>query len=380
MPFFKWPYVKRAAYFRPVERKSCHSNLQLSLENSALNAKLKVIIIVTITRGPIMRAERQLFAARRRKAFTLVELLVVIAIIGILIGLLLPAIQAAREAARRVQCSNNLKQLGQAVLTHVDTQSHFPSGGWGYYYVGDPDGGYGKKQPGGVFYNILPGIEQLKLHDMGKGMSAAAKKRYALVLIRTPQNVYNCPSRRPANLYPVTSSETSGTIATNADSNPANDNVSARGDYAACAGSVTGGFGPGSPSDATPTSFNGICYPRSTVKTKDVRRGTSHTIFAGEKYLNPDAYFTSTAMGDDQSVYNGFDYDNYRYTNAVPLRDRKGHSNTTNFGSPHATVANFVFCDGSTHGIPYTVDPTAFQIIGSIVDIKVYSSQPVTND
>ena len=80
--------------------------------------------------------------ASKRFAFTLVELMVVVAIIGTLISLLLPAVQAAREAARRIQCQNNLRQVGLSLLQFESANSAFPASGWTRPGIGNPSGSY----------------------------------------------------------------------------------------------------------------------------------------------------------------------------------------------------------------------------------------------
>jgi prepilin-type N-terminal cleavage/methylation domain-containing protein/prepilin-type processing-associated H-X9-DG protein len=102
-------------------------------------------------------------AGKKERGFTLVELLVVIAIIGILVALLLPAIQAAREAARKIQCANNIKQLGLATMNFISAKKNFPVGlqGPSVFHPGD------KNYEGPVWTNlmveVLPYIEQANL-------------------------------------------------------------------------------------------------------------------------------------------------------------------------------------------------------------------------
>ena len=118
-----------------------------------------------------MKRANLAFAMRNRsRGFTLVELLVVIAIIGVLVGLLLPAVQAAREAARRMQCTNNLKQLGLALHNYHDTFQQFPAAGYDYGWAANA-GNYEQDTPNKLYKNfsgltgLLPFIEQTAIHS-----------------------------------------------------------------------------------------------------------------------------------------------------------------------------------------------------------------------
>lgn len=322
--------------------------------------------------------------AHCRRGFTLVELLVVIAIIGILVALLLPAVQSAREAARRVQCQNNLKQLGLGMLIHHEAFGYFPGGGWGWLWTGDPDRGTGANQPAGWNYSLLPFIEQQNVHDLGadgQPDTITDKQRDgALLRDQTPIAAFVCPSRRRNMLYPRPANMTY----TNGRG------VSKAGvlDYAANAGDTSPRWysGPGSINEAL-TSFNwdtggalgntGISYARSEIAIGQVRDGTTNTYLLGEKSLMPEDYTNGKNSADDFGMYEGCAHDTYRWCDIInastnvgrtPKQDRPGVNDYSSFGGPHSNGCIFVLCDGSVRSIGYSIDALIHARLGNRQD------------
>ncbi|PQO47591.1 DUF1559 domain-containing protein [Blastopirellula marina] len=285
-----------------------------------------------------------------RRGFTLVELLVVIAIIGVLIALLLPAVQQAREAARRMQCSNNLKQIGLAFHNHHDTLGHLPHGG--------SDGPDNTCCSGTIrdtwswLFHITPYIEQQNVYDLSSDSAVAT----AVI------DAYYCPTRRAPQLY----------------------NNYAHSDYAGNGGDALGNYGkdgalirqygasPALPLAAgtKPNQFRGL---------RDFRDGTSNALMVAEKQLHDSTF--GTAGGDNERWNNaGWDQDIVRFGNELPQPDRLHPDSTQStywsnkFGSSHPSGVQGVRADGSVVMIPFTIDATVFKNFCLIRDGQVLPS------
>ncbi|WP_218934589.1 DUF1559 domain-containing protein [Rosistilla ulvae] len=206
-----------------------------------------------------------------RRGFTLVELLVVIAIIGILVGLLLPAVQAAREAARRMQCTNNLKQIGLALHNHHDTYKRFPPGGAQDQAPFGTDATATTNWGSNWLVYILPFVEGNTIYDQWQfyGSSGVFNNNNRAVVSGNKMEQYRCPSSPLPEFC-------------------ANISTSAAVDYVGISG-ADNGLIPGYTESRTihapsggKMSAGGLLYPNSKTRFADIVDGTSNCLAVSE--------------------------------------------------------------------------------------------------
>jgi prepilin-type N-terminal cleavage/methylation domain-containing protein/prepilin-type processing-associated H-X9-DG protein len=313
---------------------------------------------------------------RVRSGFTLIELLVVIAIIGILIALLLPAVQRIRESANRVQCQNNLKQIGLALHNYNDAYGTFPtcgsnSGAWG----GLPPTIVQGVNTMGWEYQILPFIEQDNVYTIGQ-VSGANNWNNTIngTLDELPIKIYFCPDRIDRFSKPAPWGS-----------------IYAMGDYAGLM--IEWGFQyltTAPPVSTEKQTWQGIIVKDGHIRTDDptqtvkwgamtpdaVTDGLSRTIAVMEKSVYAPWYQPEEVPNWDWWELSGWsfpaDWPNMRLIgNWLPLLqdyDQRpdwmcqsaGYSSCSapgahpaefGFGSPHPGVINALFGDGSVHAL-----------------------------
>lgn len=207
---------------------------------------------------------------RKNKGFTLIELLVVIAIIAILIGLLLPAVQKVREAAARMQCSNNLKQLGLALHTHHSTFSRLPPGGANDQAPFGVDPPSSQRWGSSWMVYILPYIEMDNIYKNWQftGQSGAFNANNNALASNVEIKTFFCPSS-PMPHFKATNQGAANASLSN---------------YVGVSGAV-----PGLIPGYTETRFNdlpcggrisagGAMIPNGQLKLSDISDGTATTI------------------------------------------------------------------------------------------------------
>jgi prepilin-type N-terminal cleavage/methylation domain-containing protein/prepilin-type processing-associated H-X9-DG protein len=311
----------------------------------------------------------------KRKAFTLIELLVVIAIIAILIGLLLPAVQKVRAAAARIQCENNLKQLGLAAHNYHDTFGRLPPGinlpisnqsgavfpnDWQY-----TQGIWGNPPVPGQFFSVfealLPFFEQdnlqknLNLNQREYANCNGPSSTGAQVI-----KILICP----ADILPqgnVTTYSTGGTTY-----------FFGMNSYGANGGTYSYYY------DFGKLKSDGVFWINSTVSLLQITDGTSNTIMFGERYHYDKGWTKgSTNIGN----LGGWAWANYNATEDYILSARvpinytipAGQADPPSFaftdpricafGSGHTGGANFGLCDGSVRFISDSTDLVTLQAL-----------------
>ena len=341
---------------------------------------------------------------RRRQAagrgFSLIELLVVIAIIGAVLAVLLPAVQSSREAARRVQCTNNLKQISLALLNYVDSHIQFPPGYSSLWTLdgGDADTAEDDLGPGWAWCSmILPMMEQTQIanainfsqpilvdnqtvqaprirtllcpSDYDKSMARAAP----------PIWPWRGPSGNAEPQAPVRDPNNTRTLGTLARSN-----------YVGVYGTGSIGAGPG--------RGNGMFFRNSQVGFADLVDGASQTLAVGERSHNLSyVTWTGRALGGWLFKTSSFEGGRDRFApepveafgmvlGAVGLEDgprtpNHPRAHVEDYWSRHPGGACFAYADGSVHFVKSRIAPAVYRALatragGEVISAAAYRGDP----
>ena len=306
-----------------------------------------------------------LFHRSRRAGFTLIELLVVIAIIAILIALLVPAVQKVRESANRVQCQNNLKQIGLACHNYHDTNRKLPPG---YLSTMPYSDGATDTSPGwGWATFLLPQLEQDPLYR-SLNLSLPIEHPANAAGVRPMLPVFVCPSEvSTLNPFAVPNAFGSAMVTAGPSS------------YAACCG--------GDESEPDGPDGLGVFFRNSRTRMTDVTDGTSNTIFIGERaWSNANGIWAGAVNGAvcKRGQYNPSPGNFASFGPAPILVLAHSHLNNAttdtdggldDFSSRHFGGSFFLFGDGSVRWLrsvsgdnpdgSFTADGLIFQAMGT---------------
>ena len=324
-----------------------------------------------------------------RIGFTLVELLVVITIIGILISLLLPAVQAAREAARRMQCSNNLKQVGLAMHNFESQNKTFPPGTASKVRFTSTWANDHEYEWPSFQHFLLPYLEQQNYYDAIKGPRfnienpwysepawEGAPNGMALTMLLCPSD--SAGTSLAKCFYKVSLAKSNYLCI-----------FSGLQDGDNYEGGYQGGYYTNA--KVAPTKHRAAFRPYEGVPIADITDGTSNTMGVAEYLKGIDSedvrgsFYTSRAgckflyvtTGPNSVVpdrlldHPGFcpsGGDHNQPADNLPCTPRDGASDYATSRSRHSGGVNVVFCDGSVHFIADSIDSKTWQCLGFIAD------------
>jgi prepilin-type N-terminal cleavage/methylation domain-containing protein/prepilin-type processing-associated H-X9-DG protein len=305
---------------------------------------------------------------RAPRAFTLIELLVVISIIAVLVALLLPAVQAAREAARRMQCSNNLKQIGLAMHNYHSTHETFPPG-----YITSTQSSQANSPETGPGWAwgalLLNNLEQTAAYN-ASNFSLQVTDPGSSTVRSIRLSTFLCPSS--PELGPITLTDGSNKVLVT-DLSPSN--------FVASAGQFE--------VIEYPSTNNGAFYRNSRVGVRDILDGTSGTMMAGERSRNvADATWVGVLPFAQACTNPKWKVQDCEPNANVMVLGHTGPSpnqlwvdvpnykaaGADDFWSLHPGGCNFLFCDGSVRFVKETINPRVFSALSTRAGGEVIGS------